>query len=344
MENMTIECPNCTKRWSIEKREMKQLSGCPFCLTPLKLYTDEIIVDSFGKAIYKIIIEAGIETLNQKGRFLSLMMDLTPQYKKEIRMVNKSCSQELLSKIAAWKSPAITISHEKAKMRAILLEDEGLSESWADQICDAFSGAIEAVRGKDDEKSAISESDIRVTSAGLPNIVVTAKTEPVTSVVEDTVTTLKTSNDPPKERSFKISSGSGALSDRLEAAYQAAKGQSSSGFASLGDFVIRDDVLVKYMGSSPAVCIPNGIVTIEKWAFQNNITLVSIIFPNTLKEIKDSAFYGCSSLIAVQFPKDLEMVGNFSFRECPNLKNVAVPRSAVLQGSVFDSKVAISKF
>ena len=258
-------------------------------------------------------------------------------------MVNKSCSQELLSKIAAWKSPAITISHEKAKMRAILLEDEGLSESWADQICDAFSGAIEAFRGKDDERTAISESDIRVASAGLPIIVTTAKTEPVASVIEDTVTTIKASNDPPKERSFEISSGSGALSDRLEAAYQAAKGQSPSQSSSLEDFLIRDDTLVKYKGSSPAICVPNGIITIEKWAFQNNKSLVSIILPDTLKEIKDSAFYGCSSLITVQFPKGLELIGNFSFRECPSLKEVTISGKAELRGSVFDSNVEIRR-
>lgn len=342
MEKLKVDCPSCKKQWDINKADWQNLNRCPFCLTPIKLPAEEIVVDSFGRAIYKVFIEAGIETLNQKGRFLSLMMDYAPQYKKEIRMVNKSCSQELLSQIAAWASPEVLISLEKTRVRVILLEEEGLSESWADQICDAFSGAFEAVRGKADEKSAISESDTRVTSACLP-AVTTAKTESVASVVEDTATTIKTSNDPPKERSFEISSGSGALSDRLEAAYQAAKGKAPSPSSSLEDFIINGDILVKYKGNSSEVYVPSGIATIEKWAFQNNKSLVSIIFPDTLKEIKDSAFYGCHSLIAVQFPKSLEIIGNFSFRECHSLKKVTISRKAELQGSVFDSNVEIRR-
>lgn len=342
MEKLKVDCPSCKKQWDINKADWQNLNGCPFCLTPIKLPAEEIVVDSFGRAIYKVFIEAGIETLNQKGRFLSLMMDYAPQYKKEIRMVNKSCSQELLSQIAAWASPEVLISLEKTRVRVILLEEEGLSESWADQICDAFSGAFEAVRGKADEKSAISESDTRVTSACLPTVT-TAKTESVASVVEDTATTIKTSNDPPKERSFEISSGSGALSDRLEAAYQAAKGQPPSKSTPQEDFVICGNALLKYMGSSPAVYIPNGISTIEKWAFQNNKSLVSIVLPDTLREIKDCAFYACQSLMTVQFPKGLEKIGSFSFKECPCLKNVTIPQNVKLLDNVFDSTVAVSK-
>lgn len=61
-------------------------------------------------------------------------------------------------------------------------------------------------------------------------------------------------------------------------------------------FKIHDGVLLKYMGSQDDVIIPDGILSIGKEAFKNNLIIKSVNFSNTVIEVQDSAFEGCINL------------------------------------------------
>ncbi|MGN0447566.1 MAG: leucine-rich repeat protein [Acutalibacteraceae bacterium] len=64
------------------------------------------------------------------------------------------------------------------------------------------------------------------------------------------------------------------------------------------------------------IVIPEGIVSICNYAFNNCKTLKSVTFPSTLRQIGDGAFAGCVNLGNVVFPDSLEEIGDSGFEGC----------------------------
>ena len=65
------------------------------------------------------------------------------------------------------------------------------------------------------------------------------------------------------------------------------------------DFAISNGVLTGYTGTDENVVIPEGVVTIQSYAFYNNETIKTVTFPSSVRTIDALAFYGCSSLVSV---------------------------------------------
>ena len=59
--------------------------------------------------------------------------------------------------------------------------------------------------------------------------------------------------------------------------------------------------------------VPEGVETIDSYAFAHCNKLTEIIFPSTLYEIEDCAFLGCSELIRVHIPENVKRVGDNAF-------------------------------
>ncbi|MBQ2915032.1 MAG: leucine-rich repeat protein [Clostridia bacterium] len=64
-------------------------------------------------------------------------------------------------------------------------------------------------------------------------------------------------------------------------------------------FVIKDNVLIGYVGNSATVVIPEGVTSIESEAFAGIKTIYQVVLPSTLTHIEDGAFNGCSKLVEV---------------------------------------------
>ncbi len=80
------------------------------------------------------------------------------------------------------------------------------------------------------------------------------------------------------------------------------------------DFVIRDGVLMEYLGSDTSVIIPEGVVEVSSFAFVENETIEEIVFPSTLKIIDSYAFAYCTSLAGeLKLPDGLEIIGECAF-------------------------------
>lgn len=62
------------------------------------------------------------------------------------------------------------------------------------------------------------------------------------------------------------------------------------------DFVIEDNVLIKYNGTSTNVVVPNNVIGIGESAFANNKSIVSVQLPSSCKKLGIASFSGCSSL------------------------------------------------
>lgn len=102
------------------------------------------------------------------------------------------------------------------------------------------------------------------------------------------------------------------------------------------DFVIENEMLVKYEGKERIVQIPEGVKKIGQEAFLN-ANIEEIIFPTSLQSIEDSAFEKCKKLNFVDITEQVIKIGDHAFYDCSALKCVYVPASIViLEENAFD--------
>ena len=86
--------------------------------------------------------------------------------------------------------------------------------------------------------------------------------------------------------------------------------------------------------------IPDGVLIIYDYAFDNCINLRSVKLPDSLTKI-NSAFNGCTSLENVELPSKMEWVGGFS--GCTSLKNITLPKTASLSSGAFKGCTALEQ-
>ncbi len=84
--------------------------------------------------------------------------------------------------------------------------------------------------------------------------------------------------------------------------------------------------------------IPDGVLIIYDYAFDNCINLRSVKIPESLTKI-NSAFNGCTSLEHVELPSEMEWVGGFS--GCTSLREVTLPKTGKLSSGAFKDCTAL---
>ena len=67
------------------------------------------------------------------------------------------------------------------------------------------------------------------------------------------------------------------------------------------------------------MAFPDGLQTIESYAFDDCSSLASVTFPAGLQTIGIRAFRECISLASVVFPDGLQTIGNSAFSGCTSL-------------------------
>ena len=85
-------------------------------------------------------------------------------------------------------------------------------------------------------------------------------------------------------------------------------------------FLIKDNVLLAYLGDEAEVVLPTGVTKIGNSAFQNNKTIQKITCSDEITSIGDYAFKGCKSLTEFRFDDSLVYIGQYAFYECTSLK------------------------
>jgi len=99
-----------------------------------------------------------------------------------------------------------------------------------------------------------------------------------------------------------------------------------------GDFVILNNILIKYKGNSADVTIPNGVVGFADGAFSYNKSIKSVIIPNSVKSISNYTFAGCNSLSTINIPNSVTSIGSNAFAGCISLSAVNIPDSVTSIG------------
>ena len=77
----------------------------------------------------------------------------------------------------------------------------------------------------------------------------------------------------------------------------------------------------------PRYEIPNGVVKIYHYAFNNRKGLVSVVIPGSVETIGDWAFFGCPDLLNVEIQDGVQMIMSYAFNRCTRLTSVDIPGS-----------------
>ena len=119
--------------------------------------------------------------------------------------------------------------------------------------------------------------------------------------------------------------------------------------SSASDFQMDGSTLVKYIGTSSTVTIPDTVKKIGREAFAENINITSVKFGKNVKEVEQGAFRDCASLSSVTLSDSLVTIGNGVFTNNSSLKSIHIPKevssigSGVFAGCKMLSSVTIDK-
>lgn len=91
------------------------------------------------------------------------------------------------------------------------------------------------------------------------------------------------------------------------------------------DFLILDEILIRYNGSKENVVIPNTVSRIAKNAFKDCRSIKSVTIPNSVSEIDECAFHSCKHLERIIFSKSNIKIASYAFAVCENLLSVDLP-------------------
>ncbi len=97
---------------------------------------------------------------------------------------------------------------------------------------------------------------------------------------------------------------------------------------------IVDSVVVDCLESATSVVIPDTIIAIGDYAFEECSSLVSVTIPNSVKSIGEGAFFECVSLTSIMIPNSVINIGEIAFVYCSSLANMTVE----VGNTIYDSR------
>ncbi|MBR5760018.1 MAG: leucine-rich repeat protein [Thermoguttaceae bacterium] len=107
----------------------------------------------------------------------------------------------------------------------------------------------------------------------------------------------------------------------------------SESFRSIDGILLSADgkKLVLYpSGRASDVCVvPDGVETIETWAFANCSSVKSIVLPESVRKLESGALINCASLQSIVLSKGLSIIERWAFGGCSSLTSIVVPEGVV---------------
>ena len=87
------------------------------------------------------------------------------------------------------------------------------------------------------------------------------------------------------------------------------------------------DTLICCPAGKSSHIIPNGVITIGDYAFDQNSNLISVQFPDSLISIGEGAFTFCRKLTSVIIPANVTTIKSSAFYVASNLEEIVLPKS-----------------
>lgn len=87
-----------------------------------------------------------------------------------------------------------------------------------------------------------------------------------------------------------------------------------------------------YDTSIKSVVLPEGITSIEAWAFEKCKKLTSVVLPEGLTSIGYGAFYTCDKIKSLKIPSTVKNIDGKAFASCGGLTEILLPDSVTTIG------------
>lgn len=95
-------------------------------------------------------------------------------------------------------------------------------------------------------------------------------------------------------------------------------------------FEIKDGVIVKYIDDGTKdIVIPDNVTHIERFAFKDCKSIVSVTITENVRKIGERAFQGCSEINSLVFRNGKVFIGSFAFYKCEKVVSVTIPADFV---------------
>ena len=138
-----VKCDSCAGTWIIEDTDLEKLKVCPYCEVSIQGEIEFSEYDTLDKAIYGAIAKMGKGILMNPRQLSGFMMDTAPGLKKEIRIFSKTVNEDYAGQIkSAFEEDVEAAEVTIKKLHHLFVEEEGLSDNWADMLCESLYGAI----------------------------------------------------------------------------------------------------------------------------------------------------------------------------------------------------------
>lgn len=114
-------------------------------------------------------------------------------------------------------------------------------------------------------------------------------------------------------------------------------------------YIIRNDVIIRYLGDGGEVIIPKNVTSIGNNAFAECKTLKTVIIPDNVTSIGSGAFTECVNLTKITIPNSVTLIGENAFDGCTHLTSIDIPNSiSIIEKNLFRAcsnltKVSIPK-
>ena len=346
-------CKECANEWYIEDHKKALIQACPFCLFPVPA-EEEIIVDSFEKAILKTIKDLGVDCLKERSRFIGYLLDTSPGYKKEVKILSNACDSGVLHTFYGTKDQDRgTAVKVFTQVQLHMIEEEGIAEQWAKVICDSLLNAIhpqeKPLVTRRTPVTAIQNSAITVVNTQ-PTLVAKGELfeEKLMAFLEDsdqnrpiaakaTVTPAVNPSTTKTPTHFSANfyvgfEGSFAKVPKVTIPEPPKSQASPAPKTQHPEFVMKGTTLVKYTGTAQDVVIPEGVTAIAFRAFYMNTRIRKVTMPSTLASIEMEAFSYCNQLSTIVFNDKLWQIGIKAFSDCSDIKKLHLGNSILVLG------------
>lgn len=110
------------------------------------------------------------------------------------------------------------------------------------------------------------------------------------------------------------------------------------------DFVIKDGVLLAYLGTDSCLVVPDGVTSVASYAFVASPAVREVTLPSTVRKLESAAFYYAQSLEKIALPRGLSQISENCFRGCTALREMTVPDSVTcIENYAFDGCSAMER-
>ncbi len=142
-------CCNCQRKWIVYSEDLNYNKVCPFCLHEIKNKASIEKIETFEQLIFKTIELQGTDVFNSPKRMNGVMIDFSSRFLKEINIFFKISDKEFKLLKDIFDGDYNEAEEKLLKLKNLLIDSEGLAESWAEFIREKNLIALSLYKGFD---------------------------------------------------------------------------------------------------------------------------------------------------------------------------------------------------